>query len=73
MFLCFGIIQAHSQALDIVNSTGDTLVHVKNDGNVSIGETSLSFLLEMGSGTHVTVGDIWTNASSREYKETSTT
>ena len=36
MFLCFGIIQAHSQALDIVNSTGDTLVHVKNDGNVSI-------------------------------------
>ncbi|MFQ5853885.1 MAG: hypothetical protein ACE5JU_25275, partial [Candidatus Binatia bacterium] len=40
IFLCFGIIQVHPQALDIVNSTGDTLLHVKNDGNVGIGTTS---------------------------------
>ena len=50
MFLCFGIIQVHSQALDIVNSTGDTLLHVENDGNVGIGETGPTAKLEIKDG-----------------------
>ena len=52
MFLCFGIIQVHSQALDIVNSTGDTLLHVRNDGNVGIGITNpLSKLHVVSTGS----------------------
>lgn len=38
-------------------------------GNVGIGTTNPSFPLEMGSGAHVTAGGVWTDASSREYKE----
>jgi len=50
LFLCLGIIKAHSQALDIVNAAGDTLVHVKNDGNVGIGTTVPTGKLTIGSG-----------------------
>ena len=38
-------------------------------GNVGIGTMSPNYPLEMGSGAHVTVGGVWTDASSREYKE----
>jgi hypothetical protein len=38
-------------------------------GNVGIGTTSPAHPLHMGSGAHVTVGGVWTNASSRAYKE----
>ena len=44
-------------------------LHVKGDGSVGIGTTSPSFPLEMGSGAHVTTGGVWTDASSRQYKE----
>ena len=43
--------------------------NVAISGNVGIGTTSPSFPLHMGSGAHVTTGGVWTNASSREYKE----
>ena len=33
------------------------------------GRRNPNFPLEMGSGAHVTTGGVWTNASSREYKE----
>ena len=42
---------------------------ITNSGNVGIGTTSPSYPLEMASGAHVTTGGVWTNASSREYKE----
>ena len=62
----------------LYNPTGSSLrIHVGNDdritigngGNVGIGTTNPSFPLEMGSGAHVTAGGVWTDASSRQYKE----
>ena len=40
-----------------------------NGGRVGIGETSPSYPLQMGSGAYVSSGGVWTNASSREYKQ----
>jgi hypothetical protein len=45
------------------------LVLVPSGGNVGIGTTSPSHPLQMGSGAHVTSGGVWTNASSRAYKQ----
>ncbi|MFZ4438347.1 MAG: tail fiber domain-containing protein, partial [Syntrophales bacterium] len=42
---------------------------ISSSGNVGIGQTSPSYPLHMGSGAYVTTGGVWTNASSREYKE----
>ena len=42
---------------------------IKNSGNVGIGTTSPNHPLAMGSGAHVTAGGVWTDASSRQYKE----
>lgn len=36
---------------------------------VGFGMTSPTFPLEMASGAHVTMGGVWTDASSRKYKE----
>ena len=59
-----------NRALRIVtNSGGIEALTVTNAGNVGIGTTSPSHPLHMGSGAHVTTGGVWTNASSREYKE----
>ena len=38
-------------------------------GNVGIGTTKPNHPLEMASGAHVTAGGVWTDASSRDYKE----
>jgi hypothetical protein len=38
-------------------------------GKVGIGITSPSYPLHMASGAYVTTGGVWTNASSRKYKE----
>ncbi len=38
-------------------------------GYLGIGTTSPSYPLHMGSGAYVTTGGVWTNASSRAYKE----
>ena len=38
-------------------------------GYVGIGTTDPSFPLQMGSGAYVSAGGVWTNASSREYKQ----
>jgi hypothetical protein len=39
------------------------------NGNIGLGTATPSHPLEMGSGAHVTVGGVWTDASSRAYKE----
>ena len=40
------------------------------NGRLFVAGTGLgNFPLEMGSGAHVTVGGVWTNASSRDYKK----
>ena len=54
----------------IVDTTAtSTFFQVTNTGNVGIGTTSPNYPLEMGSGAHVTASGVWTDASSREYKE----
>lgn len=40
-----------------------------NGAYVGIGRTSPSYPLQMGSGAYVSSGGVWTNASSREYKQ----
>lgn len=42
---------------------------IASNGNVGIGQSSPTHPLEMGSGAYVSNGGVWTNASSREYKE----
>ena len=44
-------------------------VDVSHHYGVNIGTTNQTFPLQMGSGAHVTAGGVWTNASSRDYKE----
>ncbi|HEX2224759.1 MAG TPA: tail fiber domain-containing protein [Thermoanaerobaculia bacterium] len=46
-----------------------TTVIADNGGNVGIGTNNPGFPLTMGSGAHVTTGGVWTDASSRDYKE----
>ncbi len=45
------------------------LVLVPNGGNVGIGTNSPAQPLQMGSGAYVSSGGVWTNASSRTYKQ----
>ena len=44
-------------------------MRVAAGGNVGIGTTTPTHPLEMASGAHVTAGGVWTDASSRQYKE----
>ncbi|MCP4216959.1 MAG: tail fiber domain-containing protein [bacterium] len=61
-----------------VGSIGDALrlragdaerIRILASGNVGIGTLAPSYPLEMGSGAHCTAGGVWTNGSSRQYKE----
>lgn len=42
---------------------------VAANGNVGIGKWGPSYPLHMGSGAYCTAGGVWTNASSRDYKQ----
>jgi hypothetical protein len=48
---------------------GYSRMTILGDGYVGIGTQTPSYPLQMASGARVTVGGVWTNASSREYKE----
>lgn len=53
---------------DTQNGLVDRII-ISPDGNVAIGYMIPQYPLHMQSGAHVTTGGVWTNASSREYKE----
>ena len=52
-----------------LSTNGNAKMIIKTNGNVGIGTTTPNYPLEMGSGAHVTAGGVWTNASSKKYKE----
>jgi hypothetical protein len=48
---------------------GTARLTIIGNGNVGIGTQTPSNPLQMASGAHVTAGGVWTDASSREYKD----
>lgn len=54
---------------NVANTSAMERMRIDRDGNLGIGTTSPNNPLEMASGAHVTVGGVWTDASSRQYKE----
>ncbi len=46
-----------------------SMVYSFINGNVGIGVTSPAYPLQMASGAYVSAGGVWTNASSRAYKQ----
>lgn len=60
---------AFSAPVDSFVSTGQNQFLIRANGGVGIGTNSPNFPLEMASGAHVTAGGVWTDASSRAYKE----
>lgn len=52
-----------------IGSGSEDRITINRDGNIGIGTNRPRHPLEMASGAHVTAGGVWTNASSREYKE----
>lgn len=51
------------------NVMGTPALFIDQDGDVGIGTASPTNPLQMGSGAYVTSGGVWTNASSRAFKE----
>ena len=66
-------VEMLSSFLGITTETGGIRVKlgglIVENGNVGFGRTTASYPLHMGSGAHCTAGGVWTNASSRKYKE----
>ena len=48
---------------------GTSRLTIIGNGNVGIGTQAPSYPLQMASGAHVTAGGVWTDGSSREYKD----
>lgn len=51
------------------STSGANRVFIDAAGHFGIGTTSPAYPLQMGSGAYCSVGGVWTNASSREYKQ----
>jgi hypothetical protein len=56
-------------AADNTTLTGSARLTIKGSGYIGMGTQTPSYPLHMASGAYVTTGGVWTNASSREYKE----
>jgi hypothetical protein len=61
-------IETSSSAAPLIYGEFDNDIVAVN-GWLGIGTQSPSYPLEMASGAHVTTGGVWTDASSREYKQ----
>jgi hypothetical protein len=48
---------------------GTPRITIKGNGYVGIGTQTPAYPLQMASGAYVTTGGVWTDASSREYKD----
>jgi len=59
----------HFKIGTVENATVNDNTIVCKSGNVGIGTATINNPLQMASGAHVTVGGVWTDASSRAYKE----
>lgn len=62
------VIRTENKDLFFSNIDNAQMV-IKKDGNIGIGTKSPDYPLEMASGAHVTTAGVWTDASSRDYKE----
>jgi hypothetical protein len=67
-------IQAGDRAEDVLFHVEDSdgtvqAMHIDDSGYIGIGTTQPDYPLEMESGAYVDEGGVWTNASSRIYKE----
>jgi hypothetical protein len=56
-------------AANNTTTAGTSRLTIKSTGYVGIGTQTPSYPLHMASNAYVTAGGVWTNASSREYKE----
>lgn len=65
----FGINRSVANMDGTVNPSGGNKFLIDTNGNIGMGLTTPRFPLHMASGAHVTVGGVWTNASSRDLKE----
>jgi hypothetical protein len=59
---------SHANAMWMQSGTSN-LVFSPWGGNVGVGMVTPAYPLHMGNGAYCSVGGVWTNASSREYKQ----
>jgi len=64
-----GFNQAGAYYYMAVYGLGLNRLVFNSSGYLGVGTTTPSYPLQMASGAYVTLGGVWTNASSREYKK----
>ncbi|MBF0103482.1 MAG: tail fiber domain-containing protein [Desulfobacterales bacterium] len=70
-YASFQIATQTNHPLILGANGGSSKVVIGKDGNVGFnrGVDQISYPIHMASGAHVTTGGVWTDASSREYKQ----
>ena len=56
-------------APNTINKGGKARLTIQGNGYIGIGTKDPNYPLDMDSGAYVTTGGVWTDASSREYKD----